>query len=127
MNKAITNYKELIEEQQRMRDLLQIQKLQIKKDLLELKQELKPVLNTISFIGKLTIPDTNNNGALKLGTNVAIDWILRKVLYSSSPLLGYIVPPLIKNLSSHYVGKALPLFQKVKDKFMSRKLKATKE
>jgi len=127
MNKAITNYEELIEEQQKMKELLQVQKLQIKKDVIELKQELRPALNVISFIGKFALPDARNNGAVKLGTSVTIDWILKKVLASSNPLLRLVVPALVKNYSSHYTDKALPFLMKIKDKLLSKRNKAIRE
>ncbi len=122
MNEKITSYESLMEEQQRLKDKLETQKLQIKNDVLELKQELRPVINVMSFLGKMAIPDVTHNSAVKAGAGLTIEWILKKVLASSNPLLGLILPALAKNYSSHYIGKAVPFFQKLKNKFLPKKV-----
>jgi hypothetical protein len=120
MNEKITSYESLMEEQKRLKGLLEVQKGQIQKDVQELKQELRPVINVMSFIGKLAIPDVNHNSAVKAGAGLTIEWILKKAL-SSNPLLRLIVPTLAKNYSSHYIGKVAPLLQKLKDKILPGK------
>lgn len=122
MNEAITSYETLMEEQQRLKDKLQIQKLQIQKDVMELKQELKPVISVASFLGKMAIPDASQNSAVQAGAGLTIEWILKKVLSSSNPILGMILPALVKNYSSHYIGKAVPFIQKLKDKILSKRV-----
>lgn len=127
MNKSISSFEDLLEEQKRLQDLLVVQKSQIKKDILELKAEFQPALNAISFAGKFALPDPSNNSAVKLGTNVTIDWIARKVMASSNPLLRLVVPALLKNYSSHYITKAIPFLAKIKDKLLSRRNNSTRE
>lgn len=124
MNKSITNYEELLAEQQRLKLILETQKLQIKKDVLELKEELRPVLKAASFVGKFALPDASNNSAVKLGTSVTVDWVLKKLIGSSNPLLGLVLPALVKNYTSHYADKAVPFLLKIKDKLLARKAKA---
>jgi hypothetical protein len=126
MNEKITSYEALMEEQQRLKDKLNAQKLLIKEDLVELKQELRPVINVMSFLGKLAIPNVTHNSAVKAGAGMTIEWILKKVL-SSNPLLRLIVPGLVKNYTSHYIGKAAPFIQKIKDKILSKKVSAIPE
>lgn len=120
MNKSITNYEELMAEQQRMKGLLMIQKQQLQKDIAELKQELKPMVNVASFIGKFALPDTRNSSVAKLGASVTIDWLLKKALASSNPLLRILLPTLVKNYSSHYADKLLPFIQRIREKLTSR-------
>ena len=127
MNESITSYESLMEEQQRLKDKLQIQKLQIQKDVLELKQELKPVINIMSFLGKMAIPDVTHNSAVTTGAGMTIEWILKKVLTSSHPILRFVVPALAKNYSSHYMGKAAPFIQKIKDKLFRKKIASIPE
>lgn len=121
MNEKITSYESLLQEQQRLKEKLQVQKVQIKEDISELKQELRPVINVMSFLGKLAIPDATNNSAIKSGAGMTIEWVLKKAL-ASSPLLRLIVPPLAKNYASHYLGKAAPLIKKIKDKILPKKV-----
>jgi len=120
MNEKITSYEALMEEQQRLKDKLDTHKLQIRNDILELKQELRPVIKTMSFLGKLAIPDATHNNALKAGAGMTAEWIAKKAL-SSNPILQLIVPTLVKNYSSHYVGKVVPFLKKMKDKIFSKK------
>ncbi len=121
MNEAITSYETLMEEQQRLKDKLQLQKLQIQKDISELKQELQPVLKVASFVGKMAIPDATQNSAVQTGAGMTIEWIAKKILGKTNPVLGLILPTLIKNYSSHYIGKAVPLIKKLKDKITSKR------
>jgi len=127
MNEAITSYESLMEEQQRLKEKLHVQKLLIKNDILELKQELKPVITIASFLGKMAIPDTAHNSAVQAGAGLTIEWILKKVLRSSNPLLGLIIPTLVKNYSSHYINKAAPFIQKLKNKILPKKIRAILE
>ncbi len=127
MNKAITNYEELLAEQQRLRAILDTQKEQIKKDVHELREELRPVIKVASVIGKFAIPDVSNNGAVKMGTNLTVDWILKKLIGRANPLLGLILPALIKNYTSHYTDKAVPFLLNIKDKLLARRTKANRE
>ena len=120
MNKAIMNYEDLLEEQKKMKELLEIRKDRIKKDVFELRQELQPMIKAVSFLGKFAMPDSKNNSAVKLGTGVTIDWILKKVL-RSNPLLSLIVPALVKNYSSHYTDKVIPFLVGLKDKLVAKK------
>src|SRR6478735_1020002 len=115
MNEKITSYESLMEEQQRLKEKLEVQRLLIKNDILELKQELRPVIKVASFLGKMAIPDASNNSAVQAGAGLTIEWILKKVLRSSNPILGLIIPTLVKNYSSHYISKAAPFIQKLKD------------
>jgi len=127
MNEKITSYESLMEEQQRLKEKLEIQKLQIKNDVLELKQELRPVIKVASFLGKMAIPDASNNSAVQAGAGLTIEWILKKVLRSSNPILGLIIPALVKNYSSHYISKAAPFIQKLKNRILPKKASAILE
>jgi hypothetical protein len=120
MNKRITSYQTLLEEQQRLHDLLHDHKLQIMEDIKELKEEIKPVMRVVSFLGKLAIPNVTTNSALNIGTGVALEWILKRLIGSSNPLLRFVIPAIARNYSSHYLPKAIPFLQKLKDKIFSR-------
>lgn len=126
MNEKITSYEALMEEQQRLKEKLQMQKLQIQEDIRELKAELKPVISAASFLGKMAIPDASQNSAVQAGAGLTIEWIAKKLL-SSNPLLRFIVPVLVKNYSSHYIGKAAPFLKKLKDKILPKKAASSLE
>jgi hypothetical protein len=127
MNNTITSYESLMKEQKRLKEKLEIHKLQIQKDIIELKQELQPALRVATFLGKMAIPDVSTNTALKAGAGLTIEWVVKKLLMSSNPLLRLVVPTLVKNYSSHYIGKAVPFLQKLKDKITRKKTASTLE
>lgn len=103
MTNRINSYNDLLEEQERLRALLKVQKEVIRQDFREIKQDLAPVKKAFSFIGKLTTRETGN--PLLTGTaNTVIDLVIRRFLLARSGwLIKLLVPALVKNYSSHVI------------------------
>lgn len=115
MTNPIHSYEDLLAEQVRLKDQLLLQKQQIRLDIREIKEELKPAMAVVSFIGKFTSPETRNGAIISAGSGLTIDWLAKKFL-SKNILLRMFLPKLLKNASSHV------LFDNVKP-FISKLIK----
>ena len=129
MNNVITTRDDLMKEEQRLIALLSTQKEIIKSDIAGIKEELKPAFSAASTVMRFATNDnTNNNVALKVGTNLTIDWLTQKLFARSGFLVRMFLPSLLKNYSSHYVDKAPSALRNVGSKLaglFSRKRKVT--
>jgi hypothetical protein len=113
MNNAITTYDDLIQEKQRLKELLLIQKNQIRADLKSLKEEFNPVMHVASLVNKLITREDTEGTVAATGTNITIDLLTSRLFAKSNFLVRFLVPVLLKNLSSHYVPKAVPALKKI--------------
>ncbi|HEY9009241.1 hypothetical protein [Ohtaekwangia sp.] len=111
MSKIFT-YNDLLAEKERLRTLREEQKLLIKADVKELKEELRPLMALISVLGKITTRETRNDAIVSTGSALAIDMLSRRVLPNSS-LVRMFVPGILKNVASHLLYSAKPLLQKL--------------
>jgi hypothetical protein len=84
--------------------LLQAQKELIVADIHDLKNELRPTIDAISFLGKIATRDKSD--ILISGvTNQLIDLVFKKLILARTGwLTRLIVPFFIKNYSSHFIG-----------------------
>lgn len=116
MTKRINTYNDLLEEKGRLKKLLQAQKELIKEDVNEIKEELRPVREAAGVVGKFITRD-HSNPLLTMGTDVAIDLIIRKFILSKAGWFGKLVIPfLVKNFTSHVVTDNIG---SIKDKLFS--------
>jgi hypothetical protein len=103
MINSIRTYDDLLNEQQRLRELLRVQKEVIRQDIDEIRKELAPVKTAIGFIGKLTTQDHTNpllNGTM----NTIIDLVVRKaILGRAGWITKLVVPFIMKNYASHFI------------------------
>jgi len=122
-NMTITDYDSLVLEKKRQQEILKANAQLLDRNVDDigqlLLQKLDPVVSTFTVVKKFVSPDTKTNGVVSVGSNLAIDWIAKKIIPSSNPMLRFIVPALLKNYSSHYVGKATPIIDRIKDQFLS--------
>jgi hypothetical protein len=109
MNSTIRSYNDLLAEQERLRSQLKVQKEQIREDMLEIKEEFKPVLGLVRVIGKFTNRETRNEALVTTGSSLAIDLIVKKFL-SGNLLTRLFLPPMLKNVSSHVIYNNLAPF-----------------
>lgn len=120
---TITDYDSLVLEKKRQQEILKANAQLLDRNVDDigqlLLQKLDPVVSTFTVVKKFVSPDTKTNGVVSVGSNLAIDWIAKKIIPSSNPMLRFIVPALLKNYSSHYVGKATPIIDRIKDQFLS--------
>lgn len=116
MTKRITSYNDLLEEKERLKKLLQAQKELIREDVAEIKEELRPVREAAGIVGKFISRD-NSNPLLTMGTNTAVDLLVRKLILSKAGWFGkLIIPFLVKNYASHFVTDNIGT---IKDKLFS--------
>ena len=104
MSKQIKTYEDLLKEKQQLELLLKAQKELIVADIYDLKNELKPALNAISFLGKIA---TRDKGDILItgAANQLIDLVFRKLILARTGwITRLVVPFFIKNYSSHFIG-----------------------
>jgi hypothetical protein len=107
-SKPITSYEDLCKERERLTELLKAQKIQIQRDVDNLKDEFRPVVNLSENVSKILSREDGKDPLMTAGTNITIDILVAKLFSKSNFLLKMILPALLKNLSSHYIPKALP-------------------
>ena len=104
MTKRIATYKDLLEEQERLENLLTQKKLALTATAQSLKEEFKPAFSAVSFLGSLVKRDSTNP-LLGTAANTIIDGVLRKVVLARAGWIArFIIPMLVKNMSSHYIA-----------------------
>ena len=107
-SRPISSYDDLCKERERLTELLKAQKVQIQNDIENLKDEFKPVVNLSENVGKLLSREDGKDPLMTAGTNLTIDILVSKLFSKSNFLLKLILPAVLKNLSSHYIPKAVP-------------------
>ncbi|HSB92306.1 MAG TPA: hypothetical protein VLC28_04275 [Flavitalea sp.] len=119
MSKRIQTYEDLIEEKNRLETLLASKKLEVAEDWKGVKQNLTPVTNVLSFLGKFTHRNPQNP-LVNFGINMAGDVFLKKfILRRADWITRLLLPVFIKNYSSNVLGetKGNNLFAKVRKIF----------
>ena len=105
MNKQIKTYEDLLNEKQRLKVLVRVQKQVIQYDIQEIKEKLIPVTNTLEVIKKFVTKDTTNL-LLTIGSDLAINTIVKQFILSRAGwLTRTIIPYFLKNYSSHFVAE----------------------
>ena len=113
MNSTIRSYNDLLEEQERLRSQLKVQKEQIREDLTEIKEEFKPVLKLVRIVGKFTNSETRNSALVTTGSSLAVDLLAKKFL-AGNLLTRLFLPPMLKNVSSHMLyNNVVPFLSKL--------------
>jgi hypothetical protein len=111
-SRPISSYEELCKERERLSELLKAQKVQIQRDFENLKDEFRPVINLSENVGKLLSREDGKDPIVTAGANITIDILVSKLFSKSNFLLKLILPAVLKNLSSHYIPKAMPAVKK---------------
>lgn len=107
-SKPISSYEDLCKERERLKELLKAQKVQIQRDIENLKDEFNPVVTLSENVSKLLSREDGKDPIVTAGTNLTIDILVSKMFSKSNFFLKLIVPAILKNLSSHYIPKAAP-------------------
>lgn len=108
----IRTHDDLLRERQRLLALREEQKAQIKIDVRELKEELRPLSTLMSIVGKVTTRETRNDMLVNTGSSLAVDLLAGKVL-AKNPITRMFLPGVLKNIASHLAYSAKPLLQKI--------------
>lgn len=115
----IRTYKDLLQEEQRLQEVLKGQELLIRQDLVSLKENLEPVKRVYDKVHKLFTRD-NRVPIFNIGLEMGIDILLRRfVLAKAGWFAKTFVPYLVKNYSSHIIGeeKRKAIIKKIEEMF----------
>lgn len=105
MSKQIKTYQQMLEEKERLENLLKSQKSLIRQDIQQLKGELKPAIAAVSMVGRIFKRD-HSNPILDTTANSLIDLVLKKIILARAGFIPRLILPLFaKNVSSQYISK----------------------
>lgn len=123
----IKNYADLEAEKLRLTALLRNHEEAIKADLVNVREGLKPMGNVLNVVNKMATRD-NRVPVINFGLEMGIDLFVRRFLLGRAGWLAkIIVPYLIKNYTSHFIGdeKKKLLMGKMRDFFKKLRPKET--
>ncbi|HEY8398470.1 MAG TPA: hypothetical protein VIK80_11040 [Flavihumibacter sp.] len=105
MIKAIRNHRDLLDEKQRLKSLLAVQKNQLHADWLAIEEELEPATKIFKTVGMFT-STKSDNPLMKMGLDFGIDTLLRKTLFRKAGLLAKLgLPILVRNFTANLIDK----------------------
>jgi hypothetical protein len=110
--RPISSYDDLLTEKERLKEILKIQKVQINKDLDEIREEFRPIVIASEMFGKLVKREDGKDALVTTGTNITIDLLISKLFSKSNFMLRLLLPVILKNLTSHFIPKKLPPLRK---------------
>lgn len=105
-SKPITSYDDLCREKERLQELLKGQKAQIQRDIEGIKDEFRPMVSLSENVSRLLSREDGKDPLMEAGTNIGIDIVASKLLVNSNFLIRFILPSILKNLSSHLLPDA---------------------
>jgi len=119
MSKSVKTYEDLLQEEQRLMQVLRSQEVLIREDLAGLKESLKPVGKVYNVLHKMATRD--HTGPLtNFGIDFGIDLFIRRLILARAGWFTKIlVPFIIKNYSSHIISdeQRTKFAQKIKNIF----------
>ena len=105
MNKTIKTYDDLLEEKERLKSQLDLDKKRITVHWEAMKTEVAPLRSVYGLALKLIKAD-KSNPLLNAGLGIASDLLLRKfILARAGWLIRLAAPLLVKNYSSHFLAE----------------------
>jgi hypothetical protein len=110
----IRTYNDLLEEKKRLEAVLVIQKRIIHEDLIELREEIRPALNLLSIVGKITNRNSSNP-LIGIGAGLVADVFLKGMVLSRTAKITQLIVPFLANKVSAYFDnrKGGTIFQKL--------------
>jgi hypothetical protein len=117
MTKKITTYKEMLEEEERLKDLLKLQEQQIQIDIRGIKEELLPITN-FAQTAKRFFVRKGGTALTTLSIKLLVDGLVKNfILKKSGWVMRFIVPFFLKNYASHLAEEPGKLINKIKHMF----------
>jgi len=89
-----SNYKELLEEKERLEAVLAVSREQVRKDIITLNEEIRPIKAVLTGIGKFTVKG-KTNPLISIGLDLAADVVLSKVLMGRANWVAKLVVPFV--------------------------------
>lgn len=116
----ISTYDDLLLEKKRLKLQLQAQKMELRSEIVIIKEKLRPVSTVVEFADKLLTKD-KHNPLIDTGLSVGIDLILRKlVLRNAGWVIKLIMPLFVRNYLSHEIKDDAGWMQKI-TRFLQKK------
>jgi len=115
----IRTYKDLLQEEQRLQQVLKAQEILIREDLVSLKENLEPVKKVYDQVHKIFTRD-NRVPLFNVGLEMSIDILLRRLLLARAGWFAKtFVPYVVKNYASHIIGeeKRKAIIKKIEELF----------
>lgn len=101
----IRTYKDLLEEEQRLQQLLKSQEILIREDLVNMKENLEPIKKVYDQVHKVFTRD-NRVPVFNIGLELGIDVLLRRFLLARAGWFAKtFVPYIVKNYTSHIISE----------------------
>jgi hypothetical protein len=125
----IKSYSDLLQEEQRLQQVLKGQENLIREDLVNLKENLEPIKKVYDQVHKVFTRD-NRVPVFNVGLELGIDMLLRRfILARAGWFAKTFVPYVVKNYASHIIGeeKRKAIIKKVEELFNKIRPKTTKQ
>lgn len=117
MTKKITTYEEMLEEEERLKQLLSAQKLQVKQDIRSIEEELRPLINFTQTAKKFLVRK-GGQAATTVGIKLLVDGFVKNLILSKAGWITRIaVPFFLKNYASHLANEPGKFMDKLKHLF----------
>ena len=117
MTKKITSYQEMLEEEERLTQLLKFQQQQIQSDVRGIKDELRPITN-IAGTAKKFFVRKSGDAIITIGIKLLVDGLVKNfILAKSGWITRTIIPFLLKNYASNIAHEPEKLVNKLKHMF----------
>lgn len=115
----IRTYKDLVEEEQRLQQVLKGQEILIREDLVSMKENLEPIKKVYDRVHKIFTRD-NRVPVFNIGLELGIDVLLRRFLLARAGWFAKtFVPYVVKNYASHIISeeKRKVIIKKIEELF----------
>jgi len=125
----ISTYKELLDEEQRLQQVLKRQEILIREDLVNMKENLEPIKKVYEQVHKVFTRD-NRVPVFNIGLELGIDMVLRRFLLAKAGWFAKtFVPYIVKNYTSHIISeeKRKVIMKKIEELFNKIRPKKDKQ
>lgn len=115
----IRTYKDLVDEEQRLQQVLKGQEILIREDLMSMKENLEPIKKVYDRVHKIFTRD-NRVPLFNIGLELGIDVLLRRFLLARAGWFAKtFVPYVVKNYASHIISeeKRKVIIKKIEELF----------
>jgi hypothetical protein len=112
-------YNDLLQEEQRLQQVLKSQENLIREDLMSMKENLEPIKKVYDQVHKVFTRD-NRVPVFNVGLEMGIDILLRRFLLARAGwFTKTFVPYIVKNYASHIIGeeKRKAIIKKIEELF----------
>jgi len=125
----IRTYNDLLQEEQRLQQVLKGQEILIREDLVSMKENLEPIKKVYDQVQKVFTRD-NRVPVFNVGLEMSIDILLRRFLLARAGwFTKTFVPYIVKNYASHIIGeeKRKAIIRKIEQLFNKIRSKKDKQ